>query len=209
MNRIAYIIYDADPATHEWIASYGCDQIIEDKPENYYLRTGFRQTISQLKSGDELIISRFSNVVQDTHQFAVLLDYCRIGGIRLISVEDRIDTHERLFGVTSALRMIQIITALPKEVHERRLAIGDQKVIHFERKAGVKKEERRRRERTVIEMYLAGHSIETIQKKCDIKHSALYLALKRNGIKPDRYPQRGLPKGQRNQTRKRRKSATS
>ncbi len=195
MNRIAYVFIDAAHSTLEWIASYGYDFLFEEKPENHHLRPVFRQTISQLQPGDELIITRFSNVVQDTHHLTLLLEYCRMRGIRIISVEDRFDSKEQLFDSTSALRMIQILTALPREIHERRLMFGDSKVLHFERKPSVKKEERRRRERTVLEMYLAGHSIEIIMKKCGIKHSALYMILKRNGVKADRYPQRDRLKG--------------
>ena len=207
MNKIAYIFCDATQSTQDWIASYGYDYLFKEKPENHNLRPSFRQTIAQLQPGDEFIITRFSNVVHDTHHLTLLLEYCQMRNIRIISVEDRFDSKERLFDAASALRMIQILTTLPKEIHERRLLIGDPKIMHFERKASVKKEERRRRERTVVEMYLAGHPIEVIKKKCGIKHSALYMILRRNGVQSDRYPQRGKLQGSKIKKKRQRKDA--
>lgn len=208
MNKIAYTFFGANPATMEWIASYGFDYLFEERPENHHLRAGFRQAIAQLQPGDEFILTRFSNAVQDIHHLTLLLEYCEMRNIRVISVEDHFDTREQLFNPMSTLRMIKFLASLPKEINERRHILGDSKLLPFERKSSSKKEDRRHREHMVIEMYLAGHPIEVIEKKCSIKHSSLYMILRRNGVKADRYPQQGQLKGK-GKRKRRSKSATA
>lgn len=189
MSKTVYFYLEASEATREWVDSYGYDNLIVETPSNFNLRPKFRQVITGLREGDELIISRFSNVIANLLQMSLLIEFCRMRNIRLISVEERIDTGERLFGVTSALRMMQIMTSVTMEVQTLRDKT-EELPICSNATSSPKRELRRKREMKVLSMYLAGHSALNISKKCNLTHAYIYRILKRNGVKCNRYPNR-------------------
>ena len=189
MKRIAYIYSKTSDATMEWMESYGYDSLHIEEPSNFHLRPRFRQILEELEEGDELIIGKISNVISSMLQLSLLIDLCQIRHIRLISVEDQIDTHERLFGMTSALRLMQILASLPKEIHSEAMACNEIPMRQCDFK-GRKKEQMRQRDIKVLTMYMAGHSSHIIAKKCNISHTYIFRILKRNGVKCDRYPNR-------------------
>lgn len=150
------------------------------------LRPQFRAALHALKTGDELIVVKFSNVLSHTYEFSLLLDFCGLLKVRLISIEDEIDTSEKLYGQTSALRMMQIIKELPHEIYRQRVKVGEEPMAESRPHLISKREARMQKERRVVSLYLTGHSIEVIMKMCNIRHTALYQILKRNGIKRNR-----------------------
>lgn len=70
MAKVGYIFiatngeeYAEDKA---WMQQYGCVQVIEELSEHERLRPMWKQLISSLERGDELVVSRFSNALRGT-----------------------------------------------------------------------------------------------------------------------------------------------
>ena len=174
------------PATLEWIEGYGVDSVVVEKPSSYNLRPLLRETLASLNPGDEFIIVRFSNVVSTLLQVSLLTEYCRLRGIRLVSVEDRFDSRELLFGVSGSTRIMQSMMSFPLEVLAQRSRAGEVPSRLFGTE-GPQEEVRRLRDFKVLGMYMSGLSVSLISKKSGLTHAYIYRILKRNGIKCDRY----------------------
>ena len=74
MAKVGYIFiatngeeYAEDKA---WMQQYGCVQVIEELSEHERLRPMWKQLISSLERGDELVVSRFSNALRGTRELA-------------------------------------------------------------------------------------------------------------------------------------------
>lgn len=175
--------------TMQWLEGYGVDSVVVEKPSGYNLRPLLRDTLNSLSSGDEFIIVRFSNVVTTLLQVSILTEYCRLRGIRLVSVEDRIDSHELLFGVSGSARIMQRMMSFPLEVLAQRSRAGEVPSRLFGTE-GPQEEVRRLRDFKVLGMYMSGLSVSLISQKSGLTHAYIYRILKRNGIKCDRYRER-------------------
>lgn len=88
MAKVGYIFiatngeeYAEDKA---WMQQYGCVQVIEELSEHERLRPMWKQLISSLERGDELVVSRFSNALRGTRELATLIEYCRVKVVRII-----------------------------------------------------------------------------------------------------------------------------
>lgn len=192
MKKIAYVFGQLSEATMAEINRLQPDLTFRDKTAQEHLRPQLKTALKALENGDELIIAKFSNTVRHTFGLSLLLDYCSLRNIRLISVEDRFDTKDQIFSQNSTLRMMQIIRDLPNDIYRQRVTSGEVARTDARPHLTSKREARMQKERRVITMYLTGHSIEVIMKMCNIKHTALYQILKRNGIKRDRVHKDGV-----------------
>lgn len=88
MAKVGYIFiatngeeYAEDKA---WMQQYGCVQVIEELSEHERLRPMWKQLISSLERGDELVVSRFSNALRGTRELATFIEYCRVKVVRII-----------------------------------------------------------------------------------------------------------------------------
>ena len=70
MAKVGYIFeansYDAFDADKEWMRQYGCVQVVEESVGHETLRPRWKQLMSNLERGDELVVSKFSNAVRGT-----------------------------------------------------------------------------------------------------------------------------------------------
>ena len=68
MAKVGYIFeansYDAFDADKEWMRQYGCVQVVEESVGHETLRTRWTQLKSNLESGDEKEMSKYSNAVR-------------------------------------------------------------------------------------------------------------------------------------------------
>lgn len=186
MKKIVYLFGEVSEDTSLQISRLQPDLTFQDKTAKARHRPQFKTALKALATGDELIIVSFSNALRHTYELSLLLDFCSLLKVRLISIEDEIDTSEKLYGQTSALRMMQIIRELPHDIYSQRERIGEEPIAELQRHLISKKQARIQKERRVVSLYLTGHSIAVIMKMCNIGHTALYQILKRNGIKRDR-----------------------
>ena len=169
MAKVGYIFiatngeeYAEDKA---WMQQYGCVQVIEELSEHERLRPMWKQLISSLERGDELVVSRFSNALRGTRELATFIEYCRVKVVRIISVQDRIDTFDELFPDTKPSQVIQMFGSLSEECAVLRKASAH--IIHLKQNIRPPKKTERalsklEREKNIVNMYNEGHSIDDI-----------------------------------------------
>ena len=82
MAKVGYIFeansYDAFDADKEWMRQYGCVQVVEESVGHETLRPRWKQLMSNLERGDELVVSKFSNAVRGLRELSALIELCRI-----------------------------------------------------------------------------------------------------------------------------------
>jgi len=110
MAKVGYIFeansYDAFDADKEWMRQYGCVQVVEESVGHETLRPRWKQLMSNLERGDELVMSKFSNAVRGLRELSALIELCRIKVVRIISIHDKIDTDNKLFPDTTPAKKI-------------------------------------------------------------------------------------------------------
>ena len=169
MAKVGYIFkanhYDSYEADKEWMLKFGCVQVIEEETDHELMRPQWKQLMNALDRGDELVVSKFSNAVRGVRELAVCIEMCRIKVVRLISIHDRIDSRNELFKETTAAEVLEMIGALPEEIAALRKSSSHimllQKNIKSPAKT-VKTLSRTERERTIVDMYNAGYSMDDI-----------------------------------------------
>lgn len=186
MSKIGYVYGTVGESILGWMNGYGLDSLYHEGKGHEKCRPKWKEAISRLGGGDELVIASFGNAVRSLGKLALLIELCRLRGIRLISVEDRIDTREELFGRIKVGVLLSIVSQLPEKVVSLRQSLGEEKLQHESGAVSMTKAARLRRDRKAISLYLAGHSLKVIMEKTGIKHTSLYNILKRNGIGRDR-----------------------
>lgn len=198
MAKVGYIFransYDAFDADKEWMCQYGCLQVVEEAVSHETLRPKWKQLMSELERGDELVVSKFSNAVRGLRELAALIELCRIKVVRIISIHDKIDTYGELFPETTIAEVLTMFGALPEEVAVLRKS--SDKILRLQQniKAPVmtkKYASKTERDKKVVDMYNNGYSLQDIFTQCGIQsRSTLYDILKRYGVALNRTPGR-------------------
>lgn len=169
MAKYGYIYkanhYDSYESDKEWMQNFGCEQIIEEKTEHEVMRPQWKQLMNVLYRGDVLVVSKFSNAVRGVRELSVCIEMCRIKVVRLISIQDRIDTRNELFKETTAADVLEMVGAFPEEIAALRRASDPAKQFQQNIKAPAntpKAMSRAERERTIVDMYNSGYTIDEI-----------------------------------------------
>lgn len=169
MAKVGYIfkadLYEGFDADKEWMQQYGCIQVVEESVEHEVLRPKWKQLITKLERGDEIVVSKFSNAVRGSRELASLIEFCRIKVVRVISIHDRIDSGGKLFPDTTAVDVLNMFGALAEEVTVLRNSSAHvmnlQQDIRTQTKT-IKAMEKADKENTIVDMYNNGHSIDSI-----------------------------------------------
>lgn len=196
MAKIGYIMvtahYDKTEADRQWMQDYGCLQIIEEKDEDEKARPLWKQLMVALERGDELVISKFSNALRGSQELAIFLEFCRVKVIRIISIHDRIDSRNELFPETKPSDVLEMIGSLPDEAFALRKASEhvtklQERMIVTLPPVSTSKKKRLEREKTVINLYAAGHPIDEIWRASGFhSRSSVFRILNKHGIKLNR-----------------------
>lgn len=105
MAKVGYIFnseqYDTFTFDRAWMEKYGYCRIIEDSASQEKTRPEWKQLMDCLERGDELVISKFSNALRGVRELAMFLEFCRVKVIRVISIQEKIDSKGELFPSTS------------------------------------------------------------------------------------------------------------
>ena len=176
MAKIGYIMatahYDKLEEDRQWMQQYGCVKIVEENDADEKSRPLWKQLMIALERGDELVISKYSNAIRGARELAMFLEFCRVKVIRVISIHDRIDSKNELFPETKPSDVLLMIGSLPDEALVLRKS--SEHVSKF-------------REKTVINLYAAGHPIEEIWKASGFRsRSSVFRILNKHGIKLNR-----------------------
>ena len=193
MAKVGYIFgaeqYDTFTFDRAWMEKYGCCRIIEEYASQDKTRPEWKQLIDCLERGDELVISKFSNAVRGVRELAVFLEFCRVKVIRVISIQDKIDSKGELFPNTSIADVLYMFGSLSEEVIALRKAAAH--VEHI--KLGIKSTRNHSpkkdidRERNIVNMYNNNYSIDDIWKVSGFRsRSSVFRILNKYGVKLDR-----------------------
>ena len=92
MARYGYLLHEAKDTTMDAMVTMGCCRIFRESRFDTMTRPQRKNLLRQIGDNDEIVVPRLCHVVNGCTQLAVLLEYCDVRNIRLVSVEDRIDT---------------------------------------------------------------------------------------------------------------------
>ena len=113
MAKVGYIFnseqYDTFTFDRAWMEKYGCCRIIEDSASQEKTRPEWKQLMDCLERGDELVISKFSNALRGVRELAMFLEFCRVKVIRIISIQDKIDSKGELFPSSRCAFHVQFV----------------------------------------------------------------------------------------------------
>ena len=196
MAKVGYIFlaeaYESIESDRAWMEKFGCVRIVEEKTEDEKLRPEWKALLMSLERGDELVLSKFSNALRGTRELSFFLELCRIKVIRIISINDKIDSKDEVFPVMKTSDFLDMIGSLPAEVATLRKAsthIMRLRTVKTKTKATKSRQER---ETTIVNMYNGGHSIDDIWTVSGFKsRSSIFRILKKYGIALNRGPHSG------------------
>lgn len=196
MAKVGYIMaisqYDKLEEDRKWMNEFGCIRIVEESDENERSRPLWKQLMVALQRGDELVVSKFSNALRGSRELATFLEFCRVKVIRIISIHDKIDSRNLLFPETTPADVLEMMGSLPEEVFALRRSAAH--VVHLQEKmivslppVSTSKMRKLDREKTVINLYAAGHPIDDIWRASGFRsRSSVFRILNKHGIKLNR-----------------------
>ena len=167
-----------------WMREYGCTRIVQESPEDEALRPEWKRILGELDRNDEIIVSSFSNALRGSLELCYFLELCRVNVIRVISIEDKIDSKDELFPGTKTSDILHAFESLPFEIGIVRKA-AQQLVENRQDTTEIKltKKAKRERDSTIINMYNNGFSIDEIWKNSGYKaRSSVFNVLRRYQI---------------------------
>lgn len=196
MAKIGYIYlaeaYDSIQADKVWMEQYGCVRIIEEKAEDEKLRPEWKALLMTLERGDELVISKLSNALRGSRELSFFLELCRIKVIRIISINDKMDSKDEVFPALKTSELLDIIGSLPAEVATLRKAAAHIMRLRMVKTKTKATKSRQERETTIVNMYNGGHAIDDIWAVSGFKsRSSIFRVLKKYGITLNRGPHSG------------------
>lgn len=180
MSKIVYVFGCTTKDIDSWLSAYGFDSIYCEEVAHEETRPLLKDVVSILKAEDELIIGSLCHTVRSMTQLGILFELCRIKKVRLISITDKIDTKNEIFDETAS-GIITAISSFPTNRLEFRKKVGEP-MISYMPASYTRQQNKKERDKRVIELYLAGYSNLHIFKAMGIGHTVLYSILKRNGI---------------------------
>lgn len=187
MAKVGYI-FRADPCESyefeiNWMKEYGCIRIVEEMPEDERIRPEWKTLLMNLHRNDELVISRFSNALRGTRELSFFLELCRVKVIRIISINDEIDSKDILFPQTKASRVLEVVGSLPSEVAElKKSTTHISNITQPQIKVRVRKN-KNDRDLKIINMYKEGYPIDEIWHKSGFSsRSSVFRILAKHGI---------------------------
>ncbi len=197
MAKIGYVWlapqFDTLSEDKKWMADYGCFRIAEEQATHEKLRPEWKHIIDNMCRGDELVVSKFSNALRGPRELAIFFEICRIKGVRIISIHDRIDSLNILFPETRTSDILNMLGALSAEVAAvRRSASHLNKLKHKPLVQSAKGISRLERNKTIINMYKSGCSLSKIIAASGLRSkTSIFTILNNAGVNLDRGRTRG------------------
>lgn len=190
MARYGYLLHEAKDTTICAMDAMDCCRIFRESRFDTTSRPQRKNLLRQIGNSDEIIVPRLCHIVNGCTQLAVLLEYCDVRNIRLISIEDRVDTAGILYDGESDRNMVSAFKTLASDVVAIKKDNGEEPLqmpASIQTKAVERKTKRNGR---VISMYLTGLNIVDILRLNDISKTTLFRVLRKHGIPTDRLGKR-------------------
>ena len=191
MAKIGYLFLSRNLSTRDedrsWMKDFGCGQLIEDDGIQEKLRPEWRRMLSNLKAGDEIVVSKLSNALRGIRELGAFLDLCQELDVRIVSIHDGIDSAGLLFPDTTPSDVLKSIGRLSAEATSIRRSEGRLLNRKKASPAILKDELRIDREKAIVNMYNSGLSIDDIWKVSGFKsRTSVFRVLNRNGVQLNR-----------------------
>ena len=194
MAKVGYIFKanydDTFDANKAWMQQYGCVHIVEEAVEQEILRPQWKQLIASLERGDEIVVAKFSNAVRGIRELAAFIELCRIKVVRIISIQDGIDTRGKLFPETTVAQVLEMVGALPEETAALRKVSAHIINLQLNIKSPQEKKRsgsRQERNKNIVDMYNNGHSLDDILAVSGFKsRSSVFRILNKFNVKLNR-----------------------
>ena len=192
MAKVGYIFRannESFDTEKEWMLQHGCVQIIEETVEHETLRPLWKQLMSNLRRGDEIVVSKFSNATRGLRELAAFIEICRIKIVRIISIHDRVDTRGELFPDTTVADVLWLIGAFPEEIAALRKYSAHIEKLRQNIKAPATPQvlSKADREKMIVDMYTNGHSLDDIWAASGFSSkSSIWRILNKHNVKLDR-----------------------
>lgn len=196
MAKVGYLYladgYETIQSDKEWMTNYGCCRIVEEKQEQEKLRPEWKELLLSLERGDEIVVSKFSNALRGARELSFFLELCRVKVVRVISINDRIDSKDILFPDTKPSDVLEVFGSLPAEIAILKKASTHMLNLRSIKSKTSSTKKRQVRETTIVNMYNGGHSIDDIWHKSGFKsRSSIFRILKKYGVTLNRGPHSG------------------
>lgn len=186
MARYGYILHSAEDATVRDIEDSGCCRIFRESRYDTRTRPERRTLLRQIGNNDEIIVPRLCHIVNGCTNLAVLLEYCEVRNIRLISIGDRIDTAGILYDGESDRNIVSAFKTLTSDVAAIKKGIGEKPLQTQSPVQTSARERKTKRDSRVISMYLTGLNTGEILRLNNISKTTLFRVLRKHGITTDR-----------------------
>lgn len=176
--------YAEGAADRKWMEDFGCDRIVEEKPEEGTYRMGWDTLLASIGKGDTLVVSKLAHAVKGARQLSFFLEFCRIKSVRLVAQHDGIDSGNELFPKTQTSDLLRVIAQLPEEANAVRKMTSQPgrwtKGTKVLSQAAYGRVERNKR---VVNMYKSGYTIDDIWKTSGFRsRSSVFRVLKDAGV---------------------------
>lgn len=182
MARYGYILHSADDATVRNIEESGCCRIFRECRYDTQTRPERRTLLRQIGNNDEIIVPQLCHIVNGCSNLAVLLEYCEVRNIRLVSIGDRIDTAGILYDGESDRNIVSAFKTLASDVADIKKGNGEKPLQTQSPVQTSAKERRTQRDSRVISMYLTGLNTGEILRLNNISKTTLFRVLRKHGI---------------------------
>lgn len=188
MAKVGYILHTAQNGSYEadieWMNRYGCCTIVEEIEEHEKLRPQWKQLLSELRRGDEIIVTQFSNAVRGVRELSFFLEYCRKEMLRVISIHDGIDSGDILFPESNISTFLNVIATLPADIVTMRIASTHEKRLLKPRKPNTPSgRSKLERDKTIVNLYRSGHPIDEIWRISGFRsRSSVFRILLKYGV---------------------------
>lgn len=202
MAKVGYIFksehYEGFDADVQWMKDFGCIRVVEELSEHEKLRSQWKQLLASLERGDELVLAKFSNALRGSRELAFFIEMCRVKVVRIISIHDKMDTHDELFPETKPSQVLGMIGSLPEEVNALRKQ--SLHVSHLKQNINARTptaKSKIEREKNIVNMYNGGHSVDDIWRISGFhSRSSVFRILKKYDVELNRGHHQGpLKKG--------------
>ena len=186
MNNIGYIgnahNFENRKNCMDRMKQHGCSDIqVEERKGRK--RPQWDAFIDSLDNGDSAVLVSFDNAFRNFNDMVFFIKYCTKMGIRIISLDDGMDTQDKLFPETRTANTLELIC---KVFAKRDRNSHDD--LEAELYSNDFADRKLKRYKLVINMYKAGYSVKEIMEKTGYKgKSNIYRVLHKYNVRME-YP---------------------
>ena len=163
MKNIGFVIaaqnIEQTECVVELMKKYGCVSIhVEELRSNNRLR--WKEFVDELEDSDVAILYSFDNAFKNIHDMIFFLKFCSKRNIRIVSIEDRVDSNDTLSSGKTTKDIFEVVCKMFSK-RDRNSHDDVEADLYSNRHS----DRRLKRYRMVINMYNAGYSVKEIMER--------------------------------------------